>query len=111
MSYLPEHKQPYPPSGIPAWAYGNETDLHIGGRQVPIPGAGQGGHGPVEATTVVVSVGDRGVDEGGGEGPGVLTTAAGLAAKDVPYAGHEVGAEGDQDDELEQTQQHCPGRQ
>ena len=40
-------------------------DLHVGGRQVPIPGAGEGGHGPVEAATVVVGVGDCGVDEGG----------------------------------------------
>ena len=48
----------------------------------------------------MVCVRDSGVDEGGGQGPGVVTTAAGLAAEDVPYAGHKVGAEGDQHDEL-----------
>ena len=32
----------------------------------------------------MVGVRDGGVDEGGGEDPGVLMTAAGLAAEDVP---------------------------
>ena len=59
----------------------------------------------------MVGVRDGGVDERGGEGLGVLTTVVGLATKDVPYAGHKVGTEGDQHDKLEQTQQHCPGRQ
>ncbi len=62
-SYISKHSQTYPPSGITAWEYGNETDLHISGRQVPIPGTGEGGHSPVEAATVVVGVGDCGVDE------------------------------------------------
>ena len=49
----------------------------------------------------MVGVGDSRTDEGGCNGPGVVTATAGLAAKDVPDARHEVGTEGDHHDELE----------
>lgn len=86
---------------------GVEHLLNVGGRQVSIARRCHGSNGPVETADIVVGIGG---DVEQHAGPGGGAALAGLAAKHVPEAGDQLGAEGDEHNEFEQPNKHRPGR-
>ena len=53
----------------------------------------------------MVCVVHSGIDQTGRVGPGTTVAGPGPAAQDVPQTGHKVGADGNEDRELDQSQQ------